>query len=469
MFGNYIAIRIYVIGLVEITLSLVGALMLWRAMLPRELPTPVTLARYAADHVADVADDPAALERELARAQRTATSVEVVDAAGRAIIDDATSTWKECWSVLPEDGASRMTSKSFCFARRRLLADGRVAVVVVRTPAFPPLALVLPAVLGFPLIVIALSSVGLGRYISVPLKRIASVARAFGEGRLEARVKIKRRDELGQVADAFDDMADRIAELLQAERELIANVSHELRSPLARIRVALDLAAEGDLHTAREALVDISGDIGDLERLIADVLTVARLGLNSINGTWTAHAIPPLRWQHVQIGEIIESAVAHFRSTYPERKLVVSSEGTGLINGDPVLLRRLIDNLLENAHKYTEQPEEVVTLQVEIDAGVRVRVVDRGSGISATDLKHVFRPFFRADRSRTRSTGGLGLGLTLVRRIAEAHGGEVRLDSVVGAGTVVTILLPLAAGHPPRPPGGASDEVSEKETNDGAS
>jgi signal transduction histidine kinase len=114
------------------------------------------------------------------------------------------------------------------------------------------------------------------------------------------------------------------------------------------------------------------------------------------------------------------------------------------MNADPVLLRRVIDNLLENAHKYTDKPDRPITLQAKVE-GERaiIDVIDRGIGISEEDQKRLFEPFFRVDRSRARSTGGLGLGLLLARRIVEAHGGTLTMASVLNEGTTATVTLPI--------------------------
>src|SRR5262249_22481855 len=146
-------------------------------------------------------------------------------------------------------------------------------------------------------------------------------ARAFGGGDLRARVGEARRDELGDVARAFDEMADRVTDLLRAEKELLASVSHELRTPLARIRVALDLAAEGDAEEAREALADIAGDLDELERLISDVLTAARLDLG--DGS-SARGVPPLRREPIDVADLLAHAGSRFRAAHPERTLRVN-------------------------------------------------------------------------------------------------------------------------------------------------
>ncbi|RYE83499.1 MAG: ATP-binding protein, partial [Myxococcales bacterium] len=119
------------------------------------------------------------------------------------------------------------------------------------------------------------------------------------------------------------------------------------------------------------------------------------------------------------------------------------------LEADPMLLRRVLDNLLDNAHKYTPEPDRPVRLEARRDpGGVAFLVHDRGAGIAASDLPHLFTPFFRGDRSRNRGTGGVGLGLALARRIVEAHGGRIELKSTPGQGTVATVIVPAAAPSP---------------------
>jgi two-component system OmpR family sensor kinase len=288
------------------------------------------------------------------------------------------------------------------------------------------------------LAVVLLGSLLFARSLAVPLWHVARVAREFGSGKLNVRARLDRRDEVGAVAQAFDQMADRITALLQGQRELLANVSHELRTPLSRIRVALDLAAEGDAEASRDALANISTDWGDLERLVEDVLAAARLDLGSAEPGGF-----PLRRDQVDVADLADAAQARAQVVYPSEPLVLDVDpDLPLIEGDGALLRRVIDNLIDNARKYSE-PESPITLRMRRDGdGIVIAVIDRGMGIDAADLPHIFTPFFRADRSRTRKTGGVGLGLTLVRRIVTAHGGSVDVKSTVGQGTEMYVKLP---------------------------
>jgi signal transduction histidine kinase len=321
--------------------------------------------------------------------------------------------------------------------------DGRYGRIEFR-PTKPPRP---PSPFGTPvlimvLVVVGISSLALSRSIAKPLRKLSDAARALGEGDLDARSGVDRSDELGDVAHSFDVMAERVGDLLRAERELVANVSHELRTPLARIRVALDIAAEGDVDLARESLGDIAEDVDDLERLVNDLLAAARL---DIAATATAPGgIPPLQREAIALDELVASVAERFETTRPERplQLAIDDDLPGIV-GDPVLLRRAVANLLENADKYSEAQDDPIRLSLRAEDGELVlTITDQGIGIAADDLPRVFEPFFRADKSRTRATGGHGLGLALTRRIVEAHEGRISLESTLDEGTRVEVRLP---------------------------
>jgi signal transduction histidine kinase len=271
------------------------------------------------------------------------------------------------------------------------------------------------------------------RWMARPLADLSKVARALGSGDLKARAQLARSDELGELGRGFDDMAERIEGLVLAQKELLANVSHELRTPLARIRVALDIANEGDALAARASLEEITLDLGELEGMIDDILTTTRMDLQTGAHRTTGFA---LRLDNVRPSSIVERASERFRARYPERALVVeAADALPPIHVDATLFRRVIDNLLDNAQKYSP-PEQAITLWVRSSSDAVVfEVLDHGMGIAERDLPRVFEPFFRAERSRSRGTGGVGLGLTLARRIVEAHGGRIELSSEAGRGT----------------------------------
>jgi signal transduction histidine kinase len=229
--------------------------------------------------------------------------------------------------------------------------------------------------------------------------------------------------------------------LRHAEKELLANVSHELRTPLARIRVVLELAAGGDTAQSRRYLTEISSDLTELEQLLDGVIASARLDL--VQNT-SGDPYPPLKRDDVDVEEVAEAAAARFRERWPERELAFVRAGEPLaVTGDRALLRRVIDNLLDNARKYSTASIELAIARSGERA--KIEVIDRGIGIAAEDLPHLFTSFFRADRSRSRHTGGIGLGLSLSRRIVEAHGGAIEITSELGRGTRAWFVLPLTS------------------------
>ena len=321
---------------------------------------------------------------------------------------------------------------------------GRLVGYAVVRPRPPPhrreLAVDVPIALAW----IGLAALLLSRRLGRPLERIAAAARAFGNGDLSVRTGVSRRDEIGDVARAFDEMSERIGKLLEAQRELLASVSHELRTPLARIRVALDLAEEGDETTARGSLRDVTADLTEIETLIDDIFSTARMELASLNGPQGA---VPLRRVEIRVADLVERAVKRMGARAPDRTFQLSVEAgatDGVIEADPVWVRRALENILENAHKYSPSgPGSDVAVSVQSAPGVYViEVADRGFGIAPADVPRVFDPFFRADRSRARAKGGVGLGLALAKRVIEAHGGRIELRSQLDEGTTVTVTLP---------------------------
>jgi signal transduction histidine kinase len=301
------------------------------------------------------------------------------------------------------------------------------AVYVPDSPGFP-WGFVLPLGAGV-LIVVGAASLWFTRRLVSPLEDLAEAARQFGAGNTGARADLHREDELGDVGRAFDDMADRTAALIVSQRQLMADVSHELRTPLARIRVALELAAE-DPVAAKDVLADVGTDLDEIDGLIADILTAARLDAEA-----------GITRSPMLVRELAERAVERFVAKHPDRALerhIPDNDRT--IDCDAVLLRRALDNLLDNAAKYSEAP---VVLDVQPNGtAVTFAVVDKGIGMSAAELERAGTPFWRSDASRTRKTGGVGLGLALARRIARAHGGDVTLASKLGQGTTARLEIP---------------------------
>ncbi|WP_437330372.1 HAMP domain-containing sensor histidine kinase [Sorangium sp. So ce381] len=446
-----LALRIYLVGLAQIAVVVAGFIAVMELNRRTGQSPGRQQLRFIASVIARSIDDPhdphdphdpRALEGVLASArEELGATITVIDPDGAVRASGAPAGALRCaptGSAWPPDSETPR-----CYTSPVRFPDGRDGLVELMAPPPPPPFSGL-RVIAFVLVVVGVSSWLLARTLTRPLRQLSAAARAFGGGNLKARAVLPSRDELGEVSRAFDEMADRVTALLRAERELLANVSHELRTPLSRIRMALALIseAEGDVAVARELLADVGGDLDELERLITDVLTAARLDLEDAA---SPGGIPPLRREHVDVAGLLAHAASRFCAAHPKRTLRIDvPEDLPSIDADAVLLRRVIDNLLENAHKYTERTSAAIELVARGGSEVTIEVIDEGVGIAAADLPRVFRPFFRADRSRTRTTGGLGLGLTLAKRIVDAHGGQIELVSAPNKGTRARVRLPIA-------------------------
>jgi two-component system OmpR family sensor kinase len=342
----------------------------------------------------------------------------------------------------PPDGPPR--GRMFSGRNRLILPfrpHGTRGVLVARGVHGDPPGLTGPLLVlfgGFAILVIG--ALITARWIVRPIERLSRTARALGSGDLQARSRLDRADEIGELGHRFDEMADRIAGLLLTEKELLANVAHELRTPLTRIGVALDLANEGDGEAARASLAEIAVDVSELETIVDDILTAMRFEIAPGKGPSQL----PLRRASVPAGEIVVASADRLRARRSTRPLeVTADDDLPAIHVDPVLFRRVIDNLLENAHKYTPDPDAPIELAAWRDGtDVVFEVSDRGVGISPEDLPRIFTAFFRSERSRSRETGGVGLGLTLAKRIVEAHGGTIEASSTVNVGTTVRVTIP---------------------------
>ncbi|MDR6978914.1 two-component system sensor histidine kinase BaeS [Streptomyces sp. 3330] len=252
-----------------------------------------------------------------------------------------------------------------------------------------------------------------------------------------ARVPVTTRDETGILAEAFNDLAER-RERLEAQRKaLVSDVAHELRSPLTNIRGWLEVTRDGLVEPDTELLGALHEEALVLQRVIDDLRDLAAADA----GTLRLHREP------VPADDLLAQVAAAHRVAADTAgvRLRTGTEGVPWLDADPVRLRQALGNLVTNAVRHTP-PGGAVTLTARGDGGcVVLEVADTGSGIAAEDLPHVFERFWRAEKSRSRRTGGSGLGLPIVRQLTDAHGGTARATSTPGAGSVFTLRLPAAA------------------------
>lgn len=429
-----LALRLYALT-AAIAISVMVALL----FLPRFVASPRYLEPQAA-LVQNLVDRfsmraPAERQHPLERwRKRLKGKLTFYDASG----DVVASTAEDLPRPTSDELAGLKTEKWVLKYRRIIVRsdDSTMTAVYVPDSFGFPWGFVLPLAGGV-LLVVGAATLWFSRRLVRPLDSLAMAARKFGSGDITARARLHRDDELGDVGKAFDDMADRTAALISSQRQLMADVSHELRTPLARIRVALELAAEDPL-AAKDVLTDVGCDLDEIDQLIEDILTTARLDID--------HA-PVVTKEAISVGELADRAAARFIAKHPGRTLEREvDDAERAIECDPVLLRRALDNLLDNAAKYSE-PSAPVKLAVHPSGkAVSFEVVDRGVGMSRDELQRAGTPFWRADGSRARRTGGVGLGLALARRIARAHGGDVSLDSTPGRGTTARLDIPTTVG-----------------------
>jgi signal transduction histidine kinase len=400
------------------------------------------LAAYVDSELTPLLDDPSALQEKVVRIREIfEIDVAIYPASSSDVLASAGEGPPPALDEMPAEPFVRRDGGRHLFGIP--LGSGRAYVVGYMDWHHNPSRWIL--IPGVVLLVLALVSLPMARAVTRPVERITRAARALGEGDLGARTGVtNRRDELGELARTFDEMAMRLERIVESEKELLANVSHELRTPLARIRVALEIAEdEEDLEACQAQLHGIGGDLAELEELIEQVMMTARLDLaGSTDGTLPVNLGP------LDISGLVDRSVQRFETLHPSHALKVDLEDDlPSVEGDEKLLHRVLDNLLDNASKYAapqKGPIELTVALVPDEGTVRVAVADRGIGVADDDLDMLFEPFFRSDRSRERGTGGVGLGLALSRRIVEAHAGDIRADKREGGGLVVSFDIPLA-------------------------
>jgi signal transduction histidine kinase len=311
------------------------------------------------------------------------------------------------------------------------LKDGRQLIALPKERPFDPVhGLRFPAALFGLALAIAIGFYPLIRQLTRRLEQLERGVAKFGEGNLAARVPVQGKDEVAKLAATFNASADRIESLLNAHKLLLAHASHELRSPLSRLRMAIERLKGNPADEAAQS--EAARNVAELDALVEEILLASRLQAAEMR----------LDKEPVDIGGLLAEECAAFGA----EAAVAGAAGALLVEGDPRLLRRLFRNILQNAvlHAGPDAPETTMG----VEAGeVRVLICDRGPGIPEADREKIFEPFYQAARSRV-SPGGAGLGLTLVRQIAERHGGSVRCLPRDGGGASFEVLLPAFAESP---------------------
>jgi two-component system sensor histidine kinase CpxA len=325
-------------------------------------------------------------------------------------------------------------------------ADGSAYTVLVvprRHSIFGALSLpgISLTILSVALVVSALTSWWLARHLSAPIRRIQEGARALASESLDVRASPElrvsaglegRRDELAVLARDFDAMADQLRANRSAITQLLRDISHELRSPLARMRVALGLARQPPADLSRQ-LDRLEREIERLDSLISQVLRLARL-----HGTDA-----PFARETFDLDELIDEVVrdANFEGAVKHCKVRLQGAAAAAVNGNRELLRSAIENVLRNAVRYSPQ-DAPVDVSITRESGVVILIRDQGPGVPDKDLERIFEPFYRVAESRDRDTGGEGIGLAITAQVMKAHGGSARAANARRGGLEVRLSLP---------------------------
>jgi two-component system sensor histidine kinase CpxA len=270
-------------------------------------------------------------------------------------------------------------------------------------------------------------------HLTSPVRRLRAVVDCFGRGDFSARAPASRKDELGELARSFNQMAGRIQTLLAAERRLLLDISHELRSPLARLGVAVELARSGE---DREMMLDrIQKEADRLNELVAELLQVTRV-----------EADPSMQKNDIVhldelLGDMVYDSLLEAKAK--DCTLLLQAPVSATLVGDEELIRRALENVIRNAIRYAPRNTSVDVSLARTSDSALVTVRDYGPGVPPESLPRIFDPFYRVDSDRNRASGGLGLGLAIARRSVELHKGSLSAENA-HPGLLVKIQLPLA-------------------------
>lgn len=283
-----------------------------------------------------------------------------------------------------------------------------------------------------------LASVG----IVSPVRRLTAVVEEFGRGNLGKRVEILRRDEIGELARSFDEMADRIETLVTSERRLLQDISHELRSPLTRLKLAVRLARTAP--DSGSALDRVDRETNRITSLVSEIVEMTRL-----EGDPATRSVEPVNLQKV-IDETVDDCRIEaqlFRGCTIRVEGSLSEE----VSGDPELLRRAFENVLRNAIRYSPEKSNIDVRLAENSVGAEIEVRDHGPGVPEELLQQIFDPFFRVEQARDEESGGIGLGLSIAKRSVRLHRGTITAENAdpglrvrIAIPALISVALPLA-------------------------
>lgn len=273
------------------------------------------------------------------------------------------------------------------------------------------------------------------RRIVKPIRSLTEASRKLKEGELDQHVDTDSRDEIGELARSFNSMASKLKEQERLRKNMVSDVSHELRTPVSNIQGYLEGVRDGVLDLDDETIQILHNEAQLLNQLVNDLheLTLAEAGQLDLHK------------RMVPVRQVITNTIDPLQAKIGSREVQVHTEfdSTVTFNVDPARIKQVLRNLLDNAMAHTDEDEVISISAWREDDHIVIEVNDTGEGIPQEELPYIFNRFYRVDKSRTRSTGGSGLGLTISKKIVEAHHGEISVVSEPGEGTSFTVVLPV--------------------------
>ena len=274
--------------------------------------------------------------------------------------------------------------------------------------------------------------------IVAPLHALGAAARRIAGGDLSQRVSVTSQDELGDVAVAFNTMASELEQQHELRRRAMADIAHELRTPLSVLQIDLESIEDGLTDPTPKVITGLKQEVALLACLVGDLRMLSLAESGELR----------LDIQPVDVRELVENTIARMRGAAQDKGIVLSTDLPDRqlpVAGDAQRLTQVLLNLLSNALHYTPFEGRITVAARQVAGQVQVSVQDTGEGIPADELSLVFERFYRTDRARSRDTGGSGLGLTIARSLVEAHGGRIWAHSREGAGSTFTFAMPASA------------------------
>jgi signal transduction histidine kinase len=281
----------------------------------------------------------------------------------------------------------------------------------------------------------------LARGMTQPLRDMADAATRMQTGDYSVRVETKSRDEVGRLAQAFNQMSSELEHLEQSRRDLVANVSHELKTPITAIRAHLENLLDGVEQADPETLQVMLAQSERLGRLVEQLLDLSKLESGEV----------PLHREEVPLPSLVAQVISEIEVARPDRNVAVEAEiadDLPAVAADRERMHQVLFNLVDNAIRFTPDGGAVTISADRHNGSVEVHVSDTGAGIAPEHLPRLFERFYRVDTARSREDGGTGIGLAIARSVVEAHGGHIEAESELGRGSIFTFDLPVAPAGP---------------------